>query len=188
VWAWPSRGGLIVLERVTPVDLDFLGLDPMRLRLERDPDQHAEDRLCQQLLHLGAKWFDSPERYRFVSGVFEEDECCVDDLVAGVVEDLTAMERQWVCVGITSSEGLWVAEYETALPFMQDKHNLKPEDSAKVLLARTMDERCSILKGMGAKFYENIEQYDGTACIRAWEKKTTGEIGPLKQIPYQYTE
>jgi hypothetical protein len=107
--------------------------------------------------------------------------------LTGVVEDLTAMERQWVCVGITSGEGLWVAEYDTALPFIQDKHNLKPEDSAKVLPARTMDERCSILKGMGAKFYENIEQYDGTACLRAWEKKTTGEIGPLKQIPYQHT-
>jgi hypothetical protein len=81
VWAWPSRGGLIVLECVTPVDLDFLGLDLIRLRLERDPDQDAEDRLCQQLLRLGAKWFDSPERYQFASGVFEEDERCVDDLV-----------------------------------------------------------------------------------------------------------
>ncbi|KIN06803.1 hypothetical protein OIDMADRAFT_173992 [Oidiodendron maius Zn] len=183
-WAWPSRGGLIVLERLTPVDLDFLGLGPLRLLIERDPDQDAEDCFCQQLLHLGAKWFDSVERCQFVGGVAGEDERCVDDLVAGVEEPLTTMERQWVCVGITSNEGLWVAEYDTPLPFVKDKHNLEPHDSAKVLLARTMDERCSILKGMGAKFYETIEQYDGMACLRAWEKKTTGEIGPFKQIPY----
>jgi hypothetical protein len=184
VWAWPSRGGLIVLERVTPVDLDFLGLDPLRLPLERDADQDAEDGFCQQLLRLGAKWFDSVERYQFVSGVQEEDERCVNDLEAGVAERLTTMERQWVCVGIASGEGLWVAEYDTPLPFVQERHNLEPLDSAKVMLARTMDERCSILEAMGAKFYENIEQYDGAACLRAWEKKITGEFGPLKQIPY----
>ena len=181
-WAWPSRGGLIVLERLTPVDLDFLGLDPLRLPLERDRDQDAEDCFCQQLLRLGAKWFDSVERYQFVGGVAGEDERCVDDLVAGVEDPPTAMERQWVCVGITSDEGLWVAEYDTPLPFVEDQHNLEPQDSAKVLLARTMDERCSILKDMGAKFYETIEQYNGMACLKAWEKKTTGEFGSLKQI------
>lgn len=117
----------------------------------------------------------------------EEDERCVNDLEAGVAERLATMERQWVCGGIASGEGLWVAEYDTPLPFVQDRYSLEPLDSAKVMLARTMDERCSILKAMGAKFYENIEQYDGAACLRAWEKKITGEIGPLKQIPYVST-
>ena len=185
VWAWPSRGGLIVLERVTPVDIDFLGLDPVHLPIQREPDQDAEDRFCQQLLRLGAKWFDSVERFHFVAGVAGDDQRCINDLIDGLAEPLTTMERQWVCIGITSGEGLWVAEYDTPLLFIEDKHNQEPDDSARVLLVRTMEERCSILKDLEAKFYENIEQYDGKAWLRAWEKKSTGEVGHLEKIPYQ---
>ena len=185
VWAWPSRGGLIVLERVTPVDIDFLGLDPVHLPIQRDPDQDAEDRFCQQLLRLGAKWFDSVERFHVVACVAVDDQRYIDDLVDGLAEPLTTMERQWVCVGITSGERLWVAEFDTPLLFIEDKYNQEPDGSTRVLLARTMEERCSILKDLGAKFYENIEQYDGKACLRAWEKKTIGEVGLLEQIPYQ---
>ncbi len=158
VWAFPSRGGVIILERATLVDMDFLGLDSVHLSLIRDPDQDAEDRFCQQLLRLGAKWYDSVKRYQFVLCVADDDEDCVDEVIWGTEEKLTAMERRWVCVGIASGGGFWVGEYDTVAPFVQDKDNLEPGDSTRVLLARTMDERCEILKGMGAKFYENIEQ------------------------------
>ena len=36
---------------------------------------------------------------------------------------------------------------------MQDKHNLLLRDAARVSLARTMDEKCKILKGIGAKVF-----------------------------------
>lgn len=48
-----------------------------------------------------------------------------------------------------------------------------------------MDERCEILKGMGAKYFESLEQYDGKACLRAWEAKTDGEVGPLVRTQYE---
>jgi hypothetical protein len=186
LWAWPSRGGLIVLERVTIVDIGFLGIDPVNPRLNRDPDQDAEDQFCQQLLLLGAKWFDSLQRYEFVAGIADDDEQCALALEAGAVEQLSPMERRWFCVGIPSDGGggIWVADFDTTLSYFQDKHNLVPEDATKVLLARTMDERCEILKGIGAKFYKSLDQYKGAACLRAWEEKNSGEHGPL--LPTRY--
>jgi hypothetical protein len=44
-----------------------------------------------------------------------------------------------------------------------------------------MDEKCEILKGMGAKYFESLEQYSGKSCLRAWEAKTDGEVGHLVQ-------
>lgn len=74
VWAWPSRGGLVVLEHATALDFEFLGLDAVHPPMRRDPAQDAEDRLCQRLLLLGAKWFDSRERYGFVANVAAGEE------------------------------------------------------------------------------------------------------------------
>jgi hypothetical protein len=68
---------------------------------------------------------------------------------------------------------------------MQEKYNLLPTDAGKVSLARTMDEKCEILKSMGARFFASLEQYDGAACLRAWQEKTQGEFGPLVQTQYE---
>ncbi|KAI9680923.1 MAG: hypothetical protein M1829_001003 [Trizodia sp. TS-e1964] len=184
VWAWPSRGGLIVLECATALDIDFLGLDPLNLSKRRDRDQNAEDLFCQQLLRLGAKWFDSRKRYGFFAGLSEEDDRCMNDLLEGIEEPLTLMERRWVSVGIPSGGGLWVAEYDTPLPLVEERQNLEPSDSAKVLLARTMEEKSEILRRMGAKFYESVKDYDGSACLKAWEEKHEGEFGPLVETEY----
>jgi hypothetical protein len=48
------EGGLIVLEHATTLDFDILGLNSIHPPMRRDPDQHAEDKLCQRLLLLGA--------------------------------------------------------------------------------------------------------------------------------------
>jgi hypothetical protein len=187
VWAWPSRGGLIVLERATALDFDFLGLDSVHPPMRRDPDQDAEDKLCERLLLLGAKWFDSQERYQFVAGVAEDYDPDILALEAGKAQAPTTMERRWVSVGLPSRPkgGLWVAEYDTVMYGMQEKYNLLPTDAGKVSLARTMDEKCEILKSMGARFFASLEQYDGAACLRAWQEKTQGEFGPLVQTQYE---
>lgn len=187
VWGWPSRGGLIVLERATALDFDFLGLDSLHPPMRRDPDQEAEDKLCQRLLLLGAKWFDSRDRYGFVANVAEDHDPSILALEAGEAQVPTTMERRWVSVGLPSGPegGLWVVEYDTVIYGMQEKHNLLPEDAVRVSLARTMDEKCVILKDIGAKFFRSLEQYDGAACLRAWEKKTLGEFGPLVQTQYE---
>jgi hypothetical protein len=201
VWAWPSRGGLIVLNHATALDFTFLGFDTVQPPLWRDYDQDAEDALCQKLLLLGAKWFDSKDRYTFVAGVADKDDRYLLPLEAGEMPPLTRMERRWVSVAIVAAgkdegdedggkggeriKGLWVLEYETTLPGMQEKHNLQPCDVDRVSLARTMEEKCEILKAMGARFFASPSLYEGgAACVNAWEEKTQGEVGPLVKTQY----
>jgi len=63
IYAWPSRGGVIVLDTAEAIDFEFLSLNPLDSPLERLDDQAAEDAFCQRLLLLGAKWWDSEARY-----------------------------------------------------------------------------------------------------------------------------
>jgi hypothetical protein len=189
LWGWPSRGGLIVLRNVTGADFDFLGLDPVHPPLQRSPDQDEEDEFCQQLLLLGAKWFDSKSRYVFVFGVAQDEEPCILALENGEAPEPTTMERRWVSVGWPSEPdqrgGLWVADFDTTMYGVQEKHNLVPSAAVKVTLARTMDEKCAILKSIGGKFHQSLDMYDGAACLKAWTTKTAGEVGPLEPTKYE---
>lgn len=181
LWAWPSRGGLIVLGNATALDFTFLGLDPVNPPAARDQDQDAEDVFCQQLLRLGAKWYDSVDRYKFVANVCADEEPELSALEAEDEADLTLMERRWVSVG-WPSEGrgdFWVAEYDQALYKILEPKNMLPSEASQVHLARTMDEKCAILQGLGAKHYQSIKEYQGATCLNAWEEKTSGEVGPL---------
>jgi hypothetical protein len=63
IYAWPSRGGVIILDDAEAIDFEFLGLNPLDPPVERLDDQAAEDAFCQRLLLLGAKWWDSEARY-----------------------------------------------------------------------------------------------------------------------------
>ena len=64
-----------------------------------------------------------------------------------------------------------------------EEDNLVPVDAAKVKLAKTMKERCEILKGMGATLHAGLEDYDSESTfLRAWEWKWEGEIGHLKKV------
>ncbi|KAH7007397.1 hypothetical protein EDB80DRAFT_880902 [Ilyonectria destructans] len=94
LWGWPSRGGKIVLERATGVDCEFLGLNPVQTQLWRDPDQDAEDRFCERLLLLGAKWFDSEERYGDVWTMQEGDEYFNSKLKEKKTPRATKMEKR----------------------------------------------------------------------------------------------
>jgi len=160
VWGWPSRGGLIVLEHVTALDFDFLGLDSIHPPMRRDPDQHAEDKLCQRLLLLGAKWFDSYDRYTFVAGVAEDHDPSILALEAGEEQAPTTIERRWVSVAHPSGldGGVWVAEFDTVMYGMQEKNDLLPADAGKVLLTKTMNEKGEILQSIGGKFFASLKQ------------------------------
>jgi hypothetical protein len=64
-----------------------------------------------------------------------------------------------------------------------EEDNLVSADAAKVKLAKTMEERCEILKGMGARSYAGLEYYESESTfLRAWEWKWEGEIGHLKKV------
>jgi hypothetical protein len=149
--------------------------------LDRAATQEAEDEFCQRLLLLGAKWFDSQSRIGFTLGLKENDAGSLYDLENGKTPELVLGERQWVKVGWpTQGGGLWVGEWDTTLPGILED-DVVPGDAARVTLALDMDERCDILKGMGAKFYKSFEDYDGNTYLRAWETKWEGEVEPLQQ-------
>lgn len=195
LWGWPSRGGVIYLNHATALDFDFLGLDSVNATMRRDRDQDAEDAFCQRLLLLGAKWFDSQQRCGFVWEVAEDEEPALDALNNRDKPMPSTMERTWVSVAYPDGQGpeggFWVLEGESGIRGtpsilrIVDRSKwpvMMPSDAGRVLLAKTMTEKCTILEKMGAKFYTSLAEYDGAACLKAWTEKTHGEHGPLEWI------
>ncbi|OIW29829.1 hypothetical protein CONLIGDRAFT_631903 [Coniochaeta ligniaria NRRL 30616] len=188
LWGWPSRGGVIVLRHATALDFDFLGLDPVDPPMLRDRDQDAEDALCQRLLLLGAKWFDSDQRRGFIAGLTEDDDRDVLALTYGEEPPPTAIERRWVSVAYPDGRGpegggLWVAEFDTVMHGVLEEENQVPPNAPQVHLARNMAEKVEVLKRIGGKFYASLEEYErggGKACLNSWATKTTGEGGLTK--------
>jgi hypothetical protein len=187
VYGWPSRGGVIILTDAEAIDYDFLGINAIDPPTHRDDDQGAEDEFCQRLLLLGAKWWDSEERFFHVSGL-EEAEKGYDHSHGhydGSFKDAdrpkpTMREKRWVKVGWPSTGGLWVSEFDTTWAGVDEEDNLPPqgEGLARLKLARTMDERCLVLRDrFRAKSYRDVSEYEGYAFLGAWEWKTTGEVG-----------
>ena len=61
--------------------------------------------------------------------------------------------------------------------------NLVPTDAVKVKLAKTIEERCEILKEIGARFYAGLEDYKSESTfLRACEWKSEGDIRHLKKV------
>ena len=47
-----------------------------------------------------------------------------------------------------------------------------------------MQQKVAIIKELGGSYFESIREYDGAACLNAWEVKEAGEVGPLIYMPY----
>lgn len=96
----------------------------------------------------------------------------------------TMREKGFFKVGWLSTGGLWVAEFDTTFANVEEEDNLllEHEGVARLRMARTMDERCLILRDwFKATFYEYVKDYKGDAFLNSWETKETGETGPLQQ-------
>ncbi|KAJ0426732.1 hypothetical protein BJY00DRAFT_297732 [Aspergillus carlsbadensis] len=186
IYGWPSRGGVIILTGATRVDFDYLGWDVFDPPSKRDKDQVAEDEVCKKLLLLGATWYDSKSRYELLAAVASNSKSTRELFYEATIPGVTRSECMWVRVGWPSSGGgLWVAEFEdprfeTVMDEGAECYDCDwTDDSALVTLARDMDERCAILKRLGGKFYSHLEDYNGHGCLKAWEEKTDGDVGPL---------
>ncbi len=192
------------------MDLIFLGLNTTDPPLKRDrgpdpinkPDLDPvvlkEDAFCRDLLLLGAKWWDSEARYRFVSRFTAGFQPAIDDVDDGRVEEPVLRERRWVkvgweggtasdvhagCDGGTGSGGLWVLDCDINMEGILEEDNMPPLDAGRLILARSMVERCEILERLGARFFARLEEYDGDSTyLRAWEWKSKGELGELVKV------
>lgn len=132
IYSYPSSGGLYVKTNADAVDLDFLNL-PRLYPFSRQTsdisksDQDAEeDAFTRRLRMLGAQYFASKYFY---------------------LRDLES-HRQIVMpiYGWPSSGGLLVLSFE--------KGEVMPSDVGRLRFARSMDERCEVMKDLGAIFYE----------------------------------
>ena len=163
---------------------------------ERSPSQtikekdENEDTFCQILLLLGAKWWDSKKRDEFVRGFAADEYPYVTDVRNGKVAEPTPRERRWVKVGweqpiaAASSKigGFWILDRD-GLETDEEEDILVPEDAAMIKLAKTMEERCAILKKMGATYHASLDDYQSEhTFLKAWEWKWEGEVGPLRKV------
>ncbi len=178
---WPSRGGVIVLENATHHEFDFLHLDALDPPLRRDPDQTAEDTFCRALLRLGATWWDSEARRDFVGKLERFDEEALDAAEADEHLEPTRRERGWVRVAwpLHPPGALCVLACEKLVMGRKGGERLRPEHYGLISLARTMDERCTVLQRLGGTMYASIDEYQGPTFFKAWEEDHRGEKGSL---------
>lgn len=188
ILAWPSRGGLIVLEDADAVDLEYLGLDPTDLPPTKFWDALEEDAFCRRVLLLGAKWYDNEWRALWIlENHFQiETYNSVELPYCQPKPDATIREKRWVKVGWPSGGGLWVSEFDTDYfcppgLYLFDNELEYHEQTRRLRLTRTMDERCKVLRDhLKGRFYDRVEDYHGHAFINSWDThRETGEVGPL---------
>jgi hypothetical protein len=178
IFAWPSRGGVIVLERPCPADFDFLGLDRLDPPKKRHATRQEENDFAQRLLLLGGKWWDSPARH----ALFIEPDHSQDEEAIAAQPKPTARENAWVGAAWPSTGGLVVAEWPTMMYPGGRMDEVAPDDVSRLLLCMTMDEKAAVLMNrLGGKMWKGVEDYEGKAFIGSWEKHR-GEVGELQQI------
>jgi hypothetical protein len=180
IYAWPSRGGVVILNKADAVDFEFLDLDPLDPPLKRLEDQEEEDAICQRLLLLGAKWWDSEARYSIIEA--QEKGVPLAGERAFIVTDqppATMREKRFVKVAWPSTGGIWVSEFDTVYAGVDEEDNLLEESPSRLQMARSMDERSKVMQQhFGAKFYKSVRDYEGYAFLKAWQEDDNGEVGP----------
>ncbi|KAL8767429.1 MAG: hypothetical protein Q9194_005988 [Teloschistes cf. exilis] len=132
------------------MDFQFLGLDPLAPTMERFDDQSAGGAFCQQLLLLGAKWWESEAGYSIVLD-FEQRRAgnwMVDGAFAISKQPPPTMrEKRIIKAGWPSTGGVWISEFDTTWAGVDEEENLlEGGELARLRLARTMDERCAMLR------------------------------------------
>lgn len=185
IYAWPSRGGVIILPNATHIDFAFLHISALDPLPQPNEDSDAEDDFCKRLLLLGAKWWDSQARHSFCWSLANGEDGATNEVDEGRQPEPTPREKRWVRVGWCEEpkDGLWVAEFDHGWYCIDEEDELMPENAAIVGLAKDMEERCELIKKMGGRFYESLESYEGRGFMRAWEWKKDGEVGSLVQHP-----
>ncbi|KAL6228952.1 hypothetical protein BDW75DRAFT_235559 [Aspergillus navahoensis] len=169
IYGWPSKGGLI------------LGWDYLNPPRKRDQDQDAEDEVCKMLLRLGATWYDSRSRYNLIAAVAQNVTSARNLFLYDEVPAATAVESLWVRVGWPSTGGLWVAEFIHGA-FEDVVDDLVEWDEQDGHYGNAAGQ--IILKRLGGRFYASLDDYHGKGCLKMWEHKTTGEVGPLVRTRY----
>ena len=91
-------------------------------------------------------------------------------------------EKRLIRVAWPSIGGVWVADFDTTWAGVDEEDRLLPDgaDLGRLKMARTMDERASLLRDrFNARHYGDIGEFEGYGFFNCWETKEEGEAGPL---------
>ncbi|KAL9109432.1 MAG: hypothetical protein Q9227_005940 [Pyrenula ochraceoflavens] len=146
--AYPSVGG-IVLGHFSAVELSYLNL-PRFHNTDRSSDPAEEDDLALRMLSLGAHWWPS---YKLYARHIEE----MNDV--SIPYEFHFPPNVKVAYP-SSGNGVWVLKFSADWPCFDDEYVRarylpgKPDKwEERVGMCLSMDDRCEVLKGFGAKFY-----------------------------------
>jgi hypothetical protein len=141
--------------------------------------REEEDEFCQKLLLLGAKWWDSFERYLLL----KEDIMDITELDESSEPLPTVRERHWVSVAWPSIGGLVVSEFDTNMWGVEPDKEAAPEDVARLQLCTSIDEKANLLTSRfeGIRL-SSTEEYQGNGFVGCWGLKNTGEIGDVQSL------
>lgn len=130
---------------------------------------------------MGATWWDSEIRYRSVRKLEWGDEEAFDAVEAD--ENLKPTRRERGCVRVAWPShppgALCVLACEKIILGRAGDEKLRPQHYGIISLARTMDERCTVLQRLGGTMYASIDEYQGPTFFRASGESHQGERGPL---------
>lgn len=134
VRCWPSVGGIIMAQRVHPVELVFLDLDRFSPTL-RSSNATEEDLFCKKLRMIGGKWWESYDDFEHAT-------------LYGL-RQLWSDEKDVLYIGWPKDGGVWLSRKKNWENF-----------GGKIGIiynALTMEERCLAIKLSGGTFFENPE-------------------------------
>ncbi len=155
--AYPSTGGVVFLKDPSAVDLQHLGL-PHTYDTERSRDE--DDALAARMVQFGAQWWPNWSLYFKHDGRMEDARIFYDYHMPPDVH-----------VAVPTTGGAWVAN------FTRDVFRYGDEDAAcqpwlpprpllwrmKMRYTLTMDDKCEVMKDMGATFHDTLGEVPGIA-------------------------
>jgi hypothetical protein len=136
---------VIIRENCDLVELQYLGIDPLRVPDSRYDNSEKEDEFCVALRKIGGKWWKSQRRWLDVNL----------DLITE--SEPSCEEEREVYIGWPKEGGVLVLD------------NVKrsiPGEVGMLRMVTSMEERCQLLRErLNAVYYEDTRTYLGFAAL-----------------------
>lgn len=152
VVAYPSVGGIVIMQHPSALHLDHIGLPRTHDTLRTEQD---EDTMAVKLIEIGGQWW--PYWYLYAEHRNEMGYSLYGDDVPPKTY-----------IAYPSTGGLWLARYNYGSDWMRRERGDKGVNStlpfepdglhAAMAYTINMDERALVLKKYGATFYPSVEE------------------------------
>jgi hypothetical protein len=139
VRGWPSVGGIIIAERVHPLELKYLGLDRFN-KTSRSLNAAEEDEFCMRLCSIGGKWWLHFSDFLLATGY--------------KLRRVYPLEKEVLYLAWPEVGGVCVLRYRSWQQVGRDiNDNIVP--FGIVCNALTMEERCEAIRRCGGRYFKD---------------------------------